>query len=203
MKTNQLPAKPRGRPRSFDLDKALDAAMNVFWREGYEGASLSNLTEAIGISRPSLYAAFGDKESLFHKVLDHYSEGPASFVLEAVRQPTTRRVIEALFEGTVDQATNPTNPHGCLLLQAGLACGNGAAAIQRELVRRRDSGEQAIRERLEQAKTDGDLGTDTDPADLARYVVTVMRGIGVQAANGAHREELQRVAKTALRSLPN
>lgn len=203
MKTNQLPSRPRGRPRSFDLDKALDAAMHVFWREGYEGASLSDLTEAMGISRPSLYAAFGDKESLFHKVLDHYSEGPASFVLQAVRQPTARGVIEALFEGTVDQATNPANPHGCLFLQAGLACGDGAAAIQQELARRRDSGEQVIRERLELAKTDGDLGTDTDPADLARYVVTVMRGIGVQATDGVTREELQRVARTALRSLLN
>ena len=203
MKTAQRPAKARGRPRSFDLDKALDAAMTVFWREGYEGASLSDLTEAMGISRPSLYAAFGDKESLFHKVLDHYADGPASFVLEAVRQPTAQGVIEALFSGTVDQATNPANPHGCLLLQAGLACGDGAAAIQRELVRRRDSGEHLIRERLEQAKTDGDLGGDTHPADLARYVITVMRGIGVQAANGASRDQLQRVAKTALRSLPN
>lgn len=175
--------------------------MHVFWREGYEGASLSDLTEAMGISRPSLYAAFGDKESLFHKVLDHYSEGPASFVLEAVLQPTARGAIEALFRGTVDQATNPANPQGCLLLQAGLACGDGAVAIQQELVRRRDSGEHLIRERLEQAKANGDLGGDTDPTDLARYVVTVMRGIGVQAANGASREELRRVAKTALLSL--
>src|SRR5271163_2281856 len=193
MKTTQPSVKARGRPRSFDVKKALDAAMNVFWQEGYEGASLSDLTGAMGISRPSLYAAFGDKESLFCKVLDRYSEGPAAFVREAIGQPTARAVVKHLLEGAANQATDPVNPRGCLFLQAGLACGKGAAAIRQELVRRRDSGEQALRKRLEQAKAEGDLGGDTDPADLARYVVTVMQGIGVQAADGANREELRRV----------
>jgi hypothetical protein len=111
-------------------------------------------------------------------------------------------VVEKLLEGAVNHSTDPASPHGCLLLQAGLACGNGTKAVQQELARRRDSGEQTIRERLEHAKADGELGDDTDPADLARYVITVMRGIGVLAADGANRDELKRVAQTALRSLP-
>jgi AcrR family transcriptional regulator len=201
MKTTQPSVKARGRPRSFDVKKALDAAMNVFWQEGYEGASLSDLTGAMGISRPSLYAAFGDKESLFRMVLDRYSDGPAAFVREAIGQSTAHAVIEHLLDGAANQTTDPVNPGGCLFLQAGLACGKGAATIQQELVRRRNSGEQALRERLERAKAEGDLGGSTDPADLARYVVTVMRGMGVQAADGASREELRRVIETTLRLL--
>jgi len=201
MKTTQPSVKARGRPRSFDVEKALDAAMHVFWRDGYQGTSLSDLTEAMGISRPSLYAAFGDKESLFYRVLDRYTEGPAAYVRAALSQPTARAVVEALLEGAASQATDPANPRRCLFLQAGLACGKGAEAIERELILRRDSGEKALHHRLEQAEAEGDLGSDADPADIARYVVTVMRGIG-QAANGATREELRRVIETALRLLP-
>ena len=167
-------------------------------KRGYEGASLSNLTRAMGISRPSLYAAFGDKEALFCKILDRYLEGPAGFVRAALSQPTAQAVIKNLLEGAANQATHPASPRGCLLLQAGLACGKGSAPIRQELVRRRESAEQAVRARLEKANGEGDLRGDTDPADLARYVVTIMRGIGVQAADGASREDLQRVIEVAL-----
>src|SRR5271165_999117 len=126
-------AKPRGRRRSFNTDKALDAAMNVFWREGFEGASISDLTKAMGINRPSLYAAFGDKEILFRKVLDRYMEGPAAYTHEALNQPTALAVVTALLEGAVNQAANPLYPRGCLMIQAGLACGPEAETIQEEL----------------------------------------------------------------------
>src|SRR5439155_18551737 len=101
----QKPRKPRtpaGQPRSFDLDKALDAALQVFWRKGYEGASLSDLTQAMGINRPSLYAAFGDKETLFRKALDRYAEGPAAYVGEALKRPTARTVTEKLLRGAAE-----------------------------------------------------------------------------------------------------
>src|SRR5947209_16697338 len=113
----QKPRKPRtpaGRPRSFDLDKALDAALQVFWRKGYEGASLSDLTQAMGINRPSLYAAFGDKEMLFRKALDRYASGPAAYVSEALKEPTARAAIERLLREAADSLTNPHNPPGCL-----------------------------------------------------------------------------------------
>ena len=125
MKTNSS-ARPSGRPRSFDTGKALDRAVDVFWRKGYEGASLSDLTKAMGINRPSLYAAFGDKEQLFRKVLDRYDAGPASYASAALQEPTSRAVVEHLLYGTADLLTSPGNPHGCLWVQGALACGNGA-----------------------------------------------------------------------------
>src|ERR1700738_3561065 len=102
--------KAAGRPRSFDTGKALNRAVEVFWRKGYEGASLSDLTKAMGINRPSLYAAFGDKESLFRKVLDRYDSGPAGYVREALNQPTARAVVERLMEGAAELGTASSNP---------------------------------------------------------------------------------------------
>ncbi len=193
---------PKGRPREFDVEKALDRALKVFWRKGYEGASLNELTRAMGINRPSLYAAFGNKKALFRKVLDRYSEGPAAYVRAALAEPTARDVAKRLLNGSLDLLTSPGNPRGCLMVQGALACGAAAESIRRELASRRLAGEAALRERFERARADGHLPADADPADLARYVMTVLRGMAVQAAGGASREELQRVVEIALRSWP-
>jgi AcrR family transcriptional regulator len=193
---------PAGRPRSFDVNQALDRALQVFWRKGYEGASLSDLTGAMGINRPSLYAAFGDKESLFRKALDRYAEGPGSYVHEALSQPTAREAIEKLLWRSAYVLSNPRNPPGCLNVQGALACGQGAEGIRRELTLRRAAGEAAIRKRLKRGRAEGDLPPHTSPTDLARYVATIMHGMSVQAAGGATRAELQRVVRTALRAWP-
>jgi AcrR family transcriptional regulator len=192
-----------GRPREFDTDKALDRALKVFWRKGYEGASLLDLTKAMGINRPSLYAAFGNKESLFRKAIDRYVHGPAAHAGEALHQPTARAVVEHLLFGSIDLITDPKNPRGCFLVQSALACGDTGECARRELVKRRAAAESGLRKRFERAVTEGDLPADCDPADLARYVVTVSHGIAVQAASGATRDELRRVAKMALASWPN
>src|ERR1700686_2393623 len=123
-KTRKELSRPAGRPLSFDPDKALDRALDVFWRKGYEGASLSGLTKAMAINRPSLYAAFGDKEKLFRKVLDRYAEGPASYSGAALQETTSRAVVELLLHGTADVLTSPGSPRGCLLVQGALTCGN-------------------------------------------------------------------------------
>ncbi len=195
-------SKRMGRPRSFDTDKALDRALQVFWRKGYEGASLSDLTKAMGINRPSLYAAFGDKEALFRKALDRYAEGPASYVGEALKEPTGRAVAERLLRGAADVLTDAHNPRGCLWVQGALACGKGADPVRQELISRRTAGEAALRQRLKRAKSQGDLPPDSNPADLARYIATIIQGMAVQAAGGASRDELQRVIQTALRAWP-
>jgi AcrR family transcriptional regulator len=191
---------PTGRPREFDVEEALDRALRVFWRKGYEGTTLSELTRAMGINRPSLYAAFGSKEELFRKALDRYAQGPAAYVGEALAQPTARAVAERLLAGAIDMVTNRENPRGCLMVQGALACGEAAESIRRELVARRLAAEAALRERFERARAQGDLPADSDPADLARYLVAVIQGIAVQAAGGASCADLQRVAELALRT---
>ena len=197
------PSKAAGRPRSFDTGKALDRAVDVFWRKGYEGASLSDLTKAMGINRPSLYAAFGDKDKLFRKVLDRYAEGPASYSSAALQEPTSRAVVEHLLHGTADVLTSPGSPRGCLLVQGALTCGNGSDSVRKELISRRMAGEAALRQRLNRAKIDGDLPPDANPASLARYIVTLIQGMSVQAAGGATRSELHRVIGIALESWPS
>jgi AcrR family transcriptional regulator len=191
-----------GRPREFDVDQALDRALTVFWRKGYEGATMPELTKAMGINRPSLYAAFGSKEGLFRKALDRYAEGPTAYIGKALKEPTARAVALRLLSGTVDVVTGRQNPRGCLLVQGALACGETAESVRKELVSRRLAGEAAIRERFERARSDGDLPVHSQPADLARYIVAVMHGIAVQAASGASRAELRRVATMAMRAWP-
>ena len=191
-----------GRPRSFDADQALESALKVFWRKGYEGATLPDLTKAMGINRPSLYAAFGNKEALFRKVLDRYAEGPAAYVREALEEPTARKVAERLLLGAVDLATDPKHPGGCLAVHGALACGDEAQCIRKELIARRIKREAALKRRFQRAKAEGDLPPTANPADLARYITTITQGLAIQAASGATRKELQRVAKTALRAWP-
>jgi AcrR family transcriptional regulator len=193
----------KGRPREFDADVALDKALHVFWQRGYEGASLTDLTEAMGINRPSLYAAFGNKEELFRRALDRYAErGPGRAMREALTEPTARRVVERLLGNVAIALTDPCNPRGCLAVQGALTCGEASDAIKQELCKRRSEAEQTLRERLERAKAEGDLASDADPAQLARFVSTITQGMSVQAAGGASRDDLLRVVDMAMRAWP-
>lgn len=200
MKHNKS-SKRIGRPRSFDIDKALDRALQVFWRKGYEGTSLSDLTKAVGVNRPSLYAAFGDKEALFRKALHRYLTGPAAYTREALKQPTARAVVERLLQGAADLNTAPRNPGGCLMVQGALASGEPGDSIRQELIACRAAGEAALRRRFQRAKLEGDLPAHTDQSDLARYLAAVIYGMAVQAAGGASRDKLQRVVEMTLRTL--
>src|SRR6267378_7929779 len=125
----------RGRPRAFDPDAALERAMHVFWVKGYEGASLSDLTGAMRINRPSLYAAFGNKEELFRKVLDRYMDGPVAYFGKALAEPKARDVVEEILLGTARMGDDPRIPAGCLMVQGALACGNESA--RKEVAARR------------------------------------------------------------------
>jgi len=193
----------RGRPRSFDAEKALDRALKVFWRKGYEGASLSELTKAMGINRPSLYAAFGDKQALFRKALERYEQGPTAFIHEALAEPTARRMAERLLLGTAVGVCGVNgNPGGCMLVQGALAAGDSAEPVRRELAAHRQAAFTAITDRLWRAKKERDLPTDADPAALARYLMTVMNGMAVQSVSGASAADLRKVAQTALSVWP-
>ncbi|MFT3731993.1 MAG: TetR/AcrR family transcriptional regulator [Hyphomicrobium sp.] len=200
----QKEAAHKGRPREFDADEALDKALRVFWQHGYEGASLSDLTDAMGISRPSLYAAFGNKEELFRRALDRYAEkGPGALQSEALSEPTARKVVEHLLRSVALSLTDPCNPAGCLAVQGALTCSQAADSIKQELCKRRSEGEQNLRRRFERAKAEGDLDPAQNPESLARYVVTVTQGMSVQAAGGASRADLLAVADMALKAWPN
>jgi AcrR family transcriptional regulator len=176
--------------------------MAVFWRRGYEGTTLDELTEAMGINRPSLYAAFGDKKQLFRKALDRYVNGPAGYMRVALAQPKVRDAAAALLAGTICLLTDSRNPGGCFVVQGALTCSASADSVRQELVEVRAAGMALIRERLEKGKRDGELPESVDCDDLARYLATVIHGLSVQAAGGATREQLQRVVELAMRAWP-
>jgi AcrR family transcriptional regulator len=190
-----------GRPRGFDEDTALEAAMRVFWEKSYEGATMSDLTEAMGINRSSMYTAFGDKESLYKLALARYREGPLTYIRRALEKPTLREVLESLLRGTVVFLSTPGNPKGCLSVQGALACGTAAEPAKEATIDWRQQGEAAVRKRFRRAQTEGDWIGDVGAADLARFVSSVMAGIGVQAANGANKSEMNRVVDIALQAV--
>jgi AcrR family transcriptional regulator len=191
-----------GRPRGFAKNAALEAAMRVFWEKGYEGATLADLTEAMGINRSSMYATFGDKAALFRLAMARYAEGPAAYVQEALKQPTVRAVVEALLRGALELLTDPSHPRGCLSVQGALACGSDAEPMKQAMIEWRKQGETDIQKRLQRARREGDLAKAVDPGDLARYISTVLTGLGVQAANGSSRAEMTRLVEMVLRSMP-
>jgi AcrR family transcriptional regulator len=193
---------PIGRPREFDTEEALELATSLFWRKGYEGTSLSDLTETLGITRPSLYAAFGNKEALFRLVLERYEGKAGAYRTKALKAPTASEVAQQLLEGAAELHGDKGNPVGCLGVHGALACGDEADMIRRELSSHRIAGEEAIHRRLKRAKAQGDLPPDASPSDLARYLSVVLYGMAVQSVGGASRGELRRVAEIALRQWP-
>jgi AcrR family transcriptional regulator len=187
-----------GRPREFDVDERLDRALDVFWRQGYEGTALSDLTEAMGINRPSLYAAYGNKEALFRRVLARYLDGPAAHVRAALDQPTARAVTEHLLRGAVDVATRPDRPDGCLMVQSALTAGAQGETVRAELAAMRRAAETGLAERFDRARAEGDLSAPVATAALSRFVWALSYGISVQAAGGASRADLHAMVDLAL-----
>lgn len=194
-------SRKAGRPRGFCPEEALETALQLFWRKGYEGTSMSDLTEAIGVNRPSLYAAFGSKEALFRLVLDRYAEKYDAGLTAALAQPTAWGVAEALLLPTAHEPS-PTREAGCLLVQGALVCSDDGDSIRHELSRRREAMVEVLCRRFEQAKAAGDVTVIAEPADLARYVVTMMNGMSVQAVSGVGADELRRVGEIALTGWP-
>ena len=189
-----------GRPRAFDAEKALDRAMQVFWRKGYLGTSISDLTDAMGIKRPSLYAAFGNKKSLFRKVLDRYSKGPSVYLSEALREPTARAVVERVLHGVVDLLTDPRTPTTCMWVHGALSCGDDP--LRKEFAAQRVARFEELRARFRRAVTEGDLPINADVDTLANFVQTVNFGLTVQASTGATRKDLLCVVAAALQAWP-
>jgi AcrR family transcriptional regulator len=191
------------RPRSFDEQHALEQAMRLFWRNGYEGTSLAELTKAMGINRPSLYATFGNKEALFRRAMDLYATGPGAAVVAALAAPTAREVVAELFRVYADAPSDAQRPRGCLMVNGALRCSPEAEPVRLELAGRRNASVAALKKRLERAQREGDLAADESPAELARYVWSVLQGMAVQAADGASAAHLRKVAARAMRGWPD
>lgn len=191
-----------GRHREFDVDKALDAALCVFWRKGYEGTSYTDLTEATGVERPALYSAFGNKEALFRRALDRYYDRYLNFFPAALQQPTSRDVAAYMLRGAAELHTRYPDRTGCLGVHGALAGSDDAEPIRRAVIEARANGEALLRERLERAKRDGDLPETANCAALAAYVCAVLHGMAVQAKAGYSRAVLEAVAEQALATWP-
>ncbi|WP_380786007.1 TetR/AcrR family transcriptional regulator [Sphingomonas sp. R86521] len=188
----------KGRPREFDLDEALSAALRVFWRNGYEAASMTELTAAMGITKPSLYAAFGNKEALFHKALDLYEREKLAYMTSALEAPTARGVAERLLRGALAIQTSNCDPKGCLGVISVAACGIEAESIKAEVVKRRASSEAAIIRRFERAIAEGDVPDGLTAPGLVRYLIALMQGLALQSGSGATCSELEQLVDTSL-----
>lgn len=194
---------PKGRPREFCVDQALAAALRVFWSKGFDGASLTDLTEAMGITRPSLYAAFGNKEELFRKALDLYGREKLAYVQTALSASTARAVAERMLHGALEIATSSCDPAGCFGVISSIGCTTHADSIRGEVIARRAAAESAIIGRFARACAEGDLPANIEPEGLARYVMAIMQGISVQASAGASRADLEQLIDTSLQVWPS
>jgi AcrR family transcriptional regulator len=195
------PAK--GRPREFCVDAALAAALRVFWSKGYEGASLNDLTEAMGITRPSLYAAFGNKEALFRKALDLYEQEKLCYISSSLEYPTAREVARHLLNGSMENQTSTCEPHGCLGVISSVACGEEAESIRQEVLERGKVARRALIARFERAKDEGDLPASVDVEGITSFLYAIIQGMAVQAGAGATREDLERLIDTSMSVWPS
>jgi AcrR family transcriptional regulator len=196
------PSATRGRPREFCVDAALTKALGVFWEKGYEGASLAELTEAMGITKPSLYAAFGNKEQLFHKALDLYESEKLAYTREALKQPSARAVAEYYLRSAIDAQMSSCDPKGCLGVISMTACAAEAGSIKADVVARRASSQAALIERFREAQCAGEFPDHIDPEGLTQFLYALLQGMAVQAGSGASRADLERVVETSLAIWP-
>jgi AcrR family transcriptional regulator len=190
-----------GRPISFDKDAALEAAMLLFWERGYEGTSLSDLTQAMGLNPSSIYAAFGDKHALFQLAVKRYMEMRAQYAGKAREEPTLEKVVRALFDNTVAFLTAPGHPPTCMTLAGAVGCSVDASSARDIMTEIRKQNEAAMRKRFLQARKRGELSKDINVDDYTRYLSSILAGLSIQAANGSTKAELKRTAQMAFRHL--
>jgi AcrR family transcriptional regulator len=192
-----------GRPRSFNRDAALEGAIGVFWEHGYDATSIALLTTALGIGAPSLYAAFGDKRTLFTEALDRYLRTYAAFTQRALaEEPHARDAVARLLREAAAAYTRPDRPHGCLLISAATNCSPQSADIAAHLRELRAAGTRALQDKITAAVRSGELPARTDPHALAAFYAATLQGMSAQARDGATQTDLEQIADAALRAWP-
>jgi AcrR family transcriptional regulator len=190
-----------GRPREFELDDAIEKATGLFWQNGYEGTSLGDLTTAIGISPPSFYFAFGNKEGLFRKVIERYFAEQSKLAEAALPKPTPRAVATHFLNGYVDVLTDPRHAPGCLAMNSSLPCAAGDP-LRAWLAELREQTRMRFRDRFAEGRSGG-LPAGMDADALARLVMVTAWGLAVEAQSGATRKELRRTVALALPAWPD
>ncbi|HEY8546964.1 MAG TPA: TetR/AcrR family transcriptional regulator [Acidimicrobiales bacterium] len=196
-------ATTQGRPRSFDRAAALDRATHLFWERGYEGTSIADLTEAMGIHPPSLYAAFSDKRTLFEEVVERYGATFGAFMDAALREePTAYAAFARMLREAADEYTDPGHPPGCLIISAATNVPAAHRDVQDALCRLRNRNLERFEARLRAAVADGELPADADPRALAVFYAAVIQGMSQQARDGVGRAQLRAVAELALSTWP-
>ena len=198
-KANPTEAKRSGRPLSFDRDAALEQAMLLFWRHGYEATSLNDLTSALGVTPPSIYAAFGNKRGLFLEAVARYLSHPTSPQAIIDAAPSAREAALALMSGAAVTFTDPTTPPGCMLATSAISVSASAADVQAELSALRNAVEGHLRHRIERAVAEGEMDDDTDAEALAAHTTAVIQGMSTLARDGATRDKLLGVVQMAMR----
>jgi len=192
--SEEMGKRPRGRPRSFDRDQALDAAVLVFWDKGYDGSSIEDLTHAMGINRPSLYATFGNKRDLFMQAIDRYAATHGNRTFSAFRlEPDNRKAIERFFDVSIDCALAEDTPRGCLINTVATEAAENNAELRDKLAGMFTQTDAAIARRLA-SNHDADASPIHDPEGLARMAHSVTHSIMTRARAGASRAELSHIA---------
>jgi TetR/AcrR family transcriptional regulator, copper-responsive repressor len=203
MKKATAPSRSRGRPRGFDRDEVLDRAMRLFWERGYEATSVSELTEIMGITPPTLYRFFGDKKRLFLEAVDRYQSGPGCFAIKAfTEEPTAERSVRRLLMESLVSFSNPKGPKGCLVVLGATNCMVESDDIFKALAERRHAAVAAVRSRIASGRADGELAEGADIDALTGLITATLFGLAIKARDGASRASMRKIVDQTMQAWP-